>query len=224
MLIYNLISYNIVCNTNTTTNANEIKALTRVESELFRIRRIVLNFQWFRACVKTKVFCLKLLIKLHANVFQLRTKHFVTALPWTALSLNKNVPAIVMLDSALSHTALSMTQPPAISLTRSELSHTAALSMTQPQVINSAQHDPSQSDQLDSVSAAPYNAQRCLSLFLFVNNMARLDYAKHILLFTKIKISFQFLEEEKNKPSFIEQKRSIWKQIKTTQPLYRFLG
>ena len=33
MLIYNLISYNIVCNTNTTTNANEIKALTRVESE-----------------------------------------------------------------------------------------------------------------------------------------------------------------------------------------------
>ena len=35
MLIYNLISYNIVCNTNTTTNANEIKALTRVESEVF---------------------------------------------------------------------------------------------------------------------------------------------------------------------------------------------
>ena len=35
MLIYNLISYNIVCNTNTTTNANEIKALTRVESEKF---------------------------------------------------------------------------------------------------------------------------------------------------------------------------------------------
>ena len=35
MLIYNLISYNIVCNTNTTTNANEIKALTRVESEPF---------------------------------------------------------------------------------------------------------------------------------------------------------------------------------------------
>ena len=34
MLIYNLILYNIVCNTNTTTNANEIKALTRVESEL----------------------------------------------------------------------------------------------------------------------------------------------------------------------------------------------
>ena len=34
MLIYNLISYNIVCNTNTTTNANEIKALTRVESEI----------------------------------------------------------------------------------------------------------------------------------------------------------------------------------------------
>ena len=33
MLIYNLISYNIVCNTNTTTNANEIKALTCVESE-----------------------------------------------------------------------------------------------------------------------------------------------------------------------------------------------
>ena len=33
MLIYNLISYNIVCNTNKTTNANEIKALTRVESE-----------------------------------------------------------------------------------------------------------------------------------------------------------------------------------------------
>ena len=33
MLIYNLISYNIVCNTNTTTNANEIKARTRVESE-----------------------------------------------------------------------------------------------------------------------------------------------------------------------------------------------
>ena len=33
MLIYNLILYNIVCNTNTTTNANEIKALTRVESE-----------------------------------------------------------------------------------------------------------------------------------------------------------------------------------------------
>ena len=27
--------YNIVCNTNTTTNANEIKALTRVESEQF---------------------------------------------------------------------------------------------------------------------------------------------------------------------------------------------
>ena len=36
MLIYNLISYNIVCNTNTTTNANEIKALTRVESEIFQ--------------------------------------------------------------------------------------------------------------------------------------------------------------------------------------------
>ena len=35
MLIYNLISYNIVCNTNKTTNANEIKALTRVESENF---------------------------------------------------------------------------------------------------------------------------------------------------------------------------------------------
>ena len=35
MLIYNLISYNIVCNTNTTTNANEIKALTHVESEIF---------------------------------------------------------------------------------------------------------------------------------------------------------------------------------------------
>ena len=33
MLIFNLISYNIVCNTNTTTNANEIKALTRIESE-----------------------------------------------------------------------------------------------------------------------------------------------------------------------------------------------
>ena len=33
MLIYNLISYSIVCNTNTTTNAYEIKALTRVESE-----------------------------------------------------------------------------------------------------------------------------------------------------------------------------------------------
>ena len=29
----NLISFNTVCNTNTTTNANEIKALTRVESE-----------------------------------------------------------------------------------------------------------------------------------------------------------------------------------------------
>ena len=27
--------YNMVCNTNTTTNANEIKALTRVESEIF---------------------------------------------------------------------------------------------------------------------------------------------------------------------------------------------
>ena len=26
--------YNIVCNTNTTTNANEIKALTHVESEI----------------------------------------------------------------------------------------------------------------------------------------------------------------------------------------------
>ena len=35
MLIFNLISYNIVCNTNTTTNVNEIKALTRVESENF---------------------------------------------------------------------------------------------------------------------------------------------------------------------------------------------
>ena len=33
MLIFNLISYNTVCNTNTTTNANEIKALTRIESE-----------------------------------------------------------------------------------------------------------------------------------------------------------------------------------------------
>ena len=33
MLIYNLISYNIVCNTNTATNANEIKALACVESE-----------------------------------------------------------------------------------------------------------------------------------------------------------------------------------------------
>ena len=29
--------YNIVCNTNSTTNANEIKALTRVESERFGI-------------------------------------------------------------------------------------------------------------------------------------------------------------------------------------------
>ena len=28
--------YNIVCNTNTTTNANEIKALTRVESETYK--------------------------------------------------------------------------------------------------------------------------------------------------------------------------------------------
>ena len=34
MLIYSLISYNIVCNTNTTTKANEIKALTRVESDI----------------------------------------------------------------------------------------------------------------------------------------------------------------------------------------------
>ena len=33
MLIYNLISYNIVCNTNTTTNANEIKALILVEKK-----------------------------------------------------------------------------------------------------------------------------------------------------------------------------------------------
>ena len=33
LLIFNLISYNTVCNTNTTTNANEIKALTRIESE-----------------------------------------------------------------------------------------------------------------------------------------------------------------------------------------------
>ena len=35
LLIFNLISYNTVCNTNTTTNANEIKALTRIESEYF---------------------------------------------------------------------------------------------------------------------------------------------------------------------------------------------
>ena len=35
MLIFNLISNNTVCNTNTTTNANEIKALTRIESENF---------------------------------------------------------------------------------------------------------------------------------------------------------------------------------------------
>ena len=33
LLIFNLISFNTVCNTNTTTNANEIKALTRIESE-----------------------------------------------------------------------------------------------------------------------------------------------------------------------------------------------
>ena len=36
LLIFNLISFNTVCNTNTTTNANEIKALTRIESELFQ--------------------------------------------------------------------------------------------------------------------------------------------------------------------------------------------
>ena len=36
--------YNIVCNTNTTTNANEIKALTRVESEQFanNLQRLLL--------------------------------------------------------------------------------------------------------------------------------------------------------------------------------------
>ena len=33
LLIFNLISFNTVCNTNTNTNANEIKALTRIESE-----------------------------------------------------------------------------------------------------------------------------------------------------------------------------------------------
>ena len=33
LLIFNLISFNTVCNTNTTTNTNEIKALTRIESE-----------------------------------------------------------------------------------------------------------------------------------------------------------------------------------------------
>ena len=44
MLIFNLILYNIVCNTNTTTNANEIKALTRVESELRNVRKKGQNF------------------------------------------------------------------------------------------------------------------------------------------------------------------------------------
>ena len=29
--------YNIVCNTNSTTNANEIKALTRIESDFFNL-------------------------------------------------------------------------------------------------------------------------------------------------------------------------------------------
>ena len=35
MLIFNLILYNTVCNSNTTTNANEIKALTRIDSDFF---------------------------------------------------------------------------------------------------------------------------------------------------------------------------------------------
>ena len=52
MLIYNLISYNIVCNTNTTTNANEIKALTRVESEIFS--NVVTSFYLY----KTRVPCM----------------------------------------------------------------------------------------------------------------------------------------------------------------------
>ena len=38
MLIFNLISNNTVCNTNTTTNANEIKALTRIESEKYSVQ------------------------------------------------------------------------------------------------------------------------------------------------------------------------------------------
>ena len=43
MLIYNLILYKIVCNTNTTTNANEIKGLTRVESENFCFLKMALR-------------------------------------------------------------------------------------------------------------------------------------------------------------------------------------
>ena len=43
MLIFNLISNNTVCNTNTTTNANEIKALTRIESE----KIYVFTFHYF---------------------------------------------------------------------------------------------------------------------------------------------------------------------------------
>ena len=46
LLIFNLISYNTVCNTNTTTNANEIKALTRIESE--NIFQIISNISLFK--------------------------------------------------------------------------------------------------------------------------------------------------------------------------------
>ena len=57
MLIFNLISYNTVCNTNTTTNANEIKALTRIESEILITVNIVHNIsvQFFKYCSHTEV-------------------------------------------------------------------------------------------------------------------------------------------------------------------------
>ena len=41
LLIFNLISFNTVCNTNTNTNANEIKALTRIESEKKWLRTLM---------------------------------------------------------------------------------------------------------------------------------------------------------------------------------------
>ena len=40
LLIFNLISYNTVFNTNTTTNAKEIKALTRIESENYLYKNV----------------------------------------------------------------------------------------------------------------------------------------------------------------------------------------
>ena len=55
LLIFNLISYNTVCNTNTTTNANEIKALTRIESEnVLFVLLLTTNYELFNQYRITK--------------------------------------------------------------------------------------------------------------------------------------------------------------------------